>query len=210
MTFGMGRSARALSSAFCKPSASVAPVTMLSKNSASALPSIWRLRWGTADASAPTLASFFSSAGVASPAAVRPTLTGINLCDTALSSAKDRMALMCAARRRGDANGVTAEWSVARPWAFRLAARPLANASPSFFNAFGGSSSTKSSTSRLRIVVIRRPFCRCCAPVAPALHLPTPWAPSESPVVRGCRDSFAPRPAKCCECGRCRRHARSR
>ena len=87
MTFGIGSSASVWSSAFCRPSASVAPVTTLSKNSASALPSIRRARFGSAERSAPRLASFFSNAGVASPAAFRPTLAGINFCDTDLSAA---------------------------------------------------------------------------------------------------------------------------
>jgi len=103
MTFGMGSLATASSSAFCRPSASSAPLAVLSKYSTSALPSCTRWRAGTALASAPRAASFFSSAGVGWPSAARPTDTGMSFCDTALSAAWGSTAVMCAARRRGEA-----------------------------------------------------------------------------------------------------------
>ena len=103
MTLGIGSFAMLSSSAFCRPSARVAPLTVLSWNSASALPSIARLRCGTTEASAPIACSFFSRAGVGWPAASRPTLTGMSFCDTALSAACDATAVTCAASRRGDA-----------------------------------------------------------------------------------------------------------
>ncbi|MNZ98634.1 hypothetical protein D3C78_1179270 [compost metagenome] len=95
--------AMASSSAFCRPSVSCAPRAVLSKYSTSALPSCTRCRPATADASAPRAASFLSSAGVAWPSAVRPTVAGMSFCDTALSAAWGATSVMCAARRRGEA-----------------------------------------------------------------------------------------------------------
>ena len=101
MSLGIGNRAIAWSSAFCSPCARVAPVTRLSKNKASALPSMRRASRGTAPASAPSAASFLSSAAVAWPSAPSPTLVGMSFCDTALSGAAGSTALTCAARRRG-------------------------------------------------------------------------------------------------------------
>ena len=126
ITFGIGKSASALSSAFCKPCASVAPVTTLSKNSASALPSIWRFKRGTSAALAPALASFLSSAGArASPE--RPSATRRSPASASATALVGRLratCVRCAASRRGDANGVTLAWSVISPCDFRLSARP--------------------------------------------------------------------------------------
>ena len=89
--------------AFCKPSARLAPRTVLSKNKASALPSMRLCRPGTALASAPKDCSFFSKAGVAFPLASKPTATGISFWETALSAACAATATMWTPRRRGDA-----------------------------------------------------------------------------------------------------------
>ena len=152
MTFGIGSLCSASASAFCRPSASVAPGTTLSRNSASALPSGARFKAGTTLASWPSAASFFSSAGVGAPLASSATATGISFCCTAWSAALSATPRTCTASRRGDANGVTTASAAARPWAFRLSASTLAKASPSLFSALGGSSSTNSSTSRLGFV----------------------------------------------------------
>ena len=97
----MGSLAIASFKAFCKPVSSVAPVISVSRNSASALPSIWRLSVGTTDGSAPTACSFFNNAGVGWPCASSATLTGISFCCTALSAALAATCVMCAAKRRG-------------------------------------------------------------------------------------------------------------
>ena len=58
---------------------------------------------GATEASAPSAASFLSSAGVALPVASRPTATGISLCSTGLSAATSATSVTWAARRRGEA-----------------------------------------------------------------------------------------------------------
>ncbi len=107
-----------------------------------------RLRPGTAEASAPSAPRRLSSAGVGWPEASSPTATGISFCETALSAARPATCVRCAARRRGEAKGVSTEPASARPWATSCSRSTPAKASPSFFSAFGGSSSTNSSTSR--------------------------------------------------------------
>src|SRR5574343_124910 len=154
MTLGMGSLAMASSSAFCRPSASVAPGTTLSRKSASALPSGARLSCGTTEASAPSAASFLSSAGVGEPSAASATATGISFCCTARSAARAATPPTCTARRRGEAKALTAASAAARPWACSEAASTDAKDSPSFFRALGGSSSTNSSTSRLAVVLM--------------------------------------------------------
>ena len=195
--------------AFCKPSASVAPRTVLSKNRASALPSKARLRPATADASAPRAWSFFSNAGVAAPVASRPTATGMSFCETALSAAWALTPLTCTAKRRGEAKSVTAASAPARPWAFRLSASTLAKASPSFFRALGGSSSTNNSTSRFWVVMFGFPAfmpLRLFGAFAQSIRA-APWG---SPGARGSRNSTGPRRVTGCGCDPCRRRARSR
>src|SRR5574343_788286 len=154
MTLGMGSLAMASSSAFCRPSASVAPGTTLSRKSASALPSGACLSGGTRDASAPSAASFLSSAGVGEPSAASATATGISFGCTARSAARTATPLTCTAMRRGEAKALTAASAAARPWACSEAASTDAKDSPSFFRALGGSSSTNSSTSRLAVVLM--------------------------------------------------------
>ena len=206
MTLGMGSFARASSRAFCKPAARVAPGTTVSKNRASALPSGARLSRGSTAASRPRAASFLSRAGVAWPSAERATLTGMSLWDTGLSAAWAATCVTCTARRRGEANAVVRLSPVARPWALRVSARVAAKASPSFFRALGGSSSTNSSISRFFVVMVRLPSSRS----GPALPRPRLWAPWGSPGGRGNPGSSGPRCGPGCGCGRCRRHARSR
>ena len=86
ITFGIGSLASASSSAFCRPSASVAPGTTLSRNSASALPSGWRLqRRGTADGvgAERRRASSAAPASAGRPRRARRA-TGISFCSTRL------------------------------------------------------------------------------------------------------------------------------
>ena len=147
MTLGMGRCVRAWCNAFCRPSASVTPGSTVSTNSASALPSGARCSVGTAAASSPSAASFFSSAAVGWPLASSPTATGISFCRCAWSAARAATCVMCTARRRGVANGVTAALEPLRPCACSASNNCWAKAWPSFFSALGGSSSTNSSTS---------------------------------------------------------------
>jgi hypothetical protein len=98
-------------------------------------------------------ASFFSSAGVGWPAASSATATGISLCSSCRSAAFGATAMMCMPRRRGDAKAVMRASAAARPCAFSESDKRAAKDSPSFFSALGGSSSTSSSTSRLRAVM---------------------------------------------------------
>ena len=208
MTLGMGSLASVSSSAACRPAASVAPGMVLSKNSAVALPSGACFSIGTALASAPRPASFFSSAGVAEPSAARPTATGISLTDCALSGATGSTWLMCAARRRGVANTLRAEPSPARPLARSDCSSPAPKASPSFFKALGGSSSTNSSTSRFLACALM--IRRLSWPVGPARRRPRRGAPSGTPAAPGCPGSWPRRCAPGCGCDRCRPRARSR
>ena len=202
----MGSLASASSSACCRPAVSVRPGTMLSKNNAVALPSGACFSCGTTLASAPRLASFFSNAGVGEPSADKPTATGISLTDWALSGATGSTWLMCAARRRGEAKTFRAECSLARPVPRKPCNSEAPNDSPSFFNALGGSSSTKSSTSRFLADMLMLPSW----PTAPARHRPKPWAPWETPTAPDCPDNSPPRCARDCESARCRPRARSR
>src|SRR6185369_7777333 len=117
-----------------------------------------RLRPGTADASAPSDCSFFSNAGVALPEASRPTLTGMSFCDTDLSAAWVATCVTCAASRRGEAKEASCDCAEASPCSFNCSNITAAKASPSFFRALGGSSSTKSSTSRFCVVIALRRF----------------------------------------------------
>src|SRR4051812_39323720 len=126
-----------------------------------------RFRFFTADASAPRACSFFSSAALALPAASRPTLTGISFCDTALSAPCAATPVMCAASRRGEAKAVSFESPVARPCAFSCSSNTPAKESPSFRSAFGGSSSTNSSTRRLFVAIASgRLLLHCGHPLA--------------------------------------------
>ena len=154
ITLGIGNLANDSLSAICKPSLKLAPLTVISKNKASALPSISRLSCGTAEASKLKPPKRFNKAGVALPSASKPTVTGISFCDICLSFATAETAVMCAAKRRGDAKAVATESLVAKPWFFNNSANTQTNASPSFLRTFGGNSSTNNSINRFSVLML--------------------------------------------------------
>ena len=148
ITLGIGNLANDSLSAICKPSLKLAPLTVMSKNNASALPSISRLSCGTAEASKLKPPKRFNKAGVALPSASKPTVTGISFCDICLSAATAATFVICAAKRRGDAKAVVTEFASLKPWLFKVSANTPENASPSFLSTLGGSSSTNNSTNK--------------------------------------------------------------
>ena len=213
MTLGIGSVAKVSSSALCRPAWRETPLASVVRKTDSALPSPCTYKRSgpssacgqdSANCWRPTLPRRLSSASVGFPS-LNAMLDGINFWVTSASAATALTALMCAARRRGVAYGVTTECSLVRPSAFRFAASDWANDSPSLFNALGGNSSANSSTSRLLVLDMLRPP---SLPSRPASPRPTLWAPSGSRAAPGCRDNFAPPRAPDCECGRCRPRAR--
>ena len=212
MTFGIGSLASVSSSAFCRPSAERRALgTTLSRNSASALPSMRALEARRRPtASAPSAASFFSSAGVGVAGGVEA--------DARPASASARRRLSARLGRDvGDVRGQAARRRERRstldvggepgPAPCRPVDEPSANASPSFFSAFGGSSSTNSSTSR---------FCGVMALMSAAFFVelrhdlvgPRLRRHREAEARAARRGSSARRCARGCGCGRCRRRAR--
>src|ERR1700681_1809621 len=93
-------------------------------------------------------AIFFLNASVI-PEASRAALAGINLAITSASGATGRTYVTDTASRRGVAYDVATLSGSRKPRSRSPDSMPAANASPSRFSAFGGSSSVKSSTTRV-------------------------------------------------------------
>ena len=154
ISLGIGRPASASSSAGCSPSASVAPALASAQEQRFGLAVAARARAAGTDtgvASAPSAAELLQQRrrrlAVGAEADRRPASAWLR---PARSARLPRHRAMCAreaARRRERAS--TAERRP-RPGLrlSRPSAEPAAKASPSFFSALGGSSSTNSSTSR--------------------------------------------------------------
>jgi hypothetical protein len=133
------------SSAFCRPAASVAPAPRLSRNSASALPSgALELRHGAASAPRrPASSAARGWAGRRRPAHRHRHQLLLHRRSAAWAATP----VMCTASRRGEARRDGAARQRPGPGPSGCG-QALAKASPSFFSALGGSSSTNSSTSR--------------------------------------------------------------
>ena len=131
-----------------------------------------------APASAPSAASFLSSAGVASPAGDEADARPASACARPSDRrARAATASISTASRRGVAYDVTVAPSRSRPSARRPAAMPSANAAPSLGKAFGGSSSTKQLDEQ-RPMRVARHHAACRA--SSALFFAASWATTSS------------------------------
>ncbi len=131
---------------------------------ASALPSDSRVRRSVPSVASgqrsarwprPVAASFLCSATVGFPAASKATDAGISFCVTGSSGEVASTCVIDTASRRGVAYRAIALAAVRKPRSVSPSTTPSANAWPSAFSAFGGSSSVKSSTTSVAVWLMR-------------------------------------------------------
>ena len=206
MTLGIGSLAMASASAFCRPSASVAPLARaveeqrlgLAVHARGCRPGHGRRR------RRPATASFLSSAGVALPAASSPTRHRHQLL-------RDR-ACRRPARHVGEVRGQAARRGIGgqhragigQALRHELVAQHAGKGVAELLQRLGRQFLDEEFDEQ---VVLE---CSSLRPPSSSSGPPTRAAPSGSPAARGSRSSSAPRCARGCGCGRCRRRARSR
>ena len=198
----------AFSSAGCSADASGIPALTRCRNTYSVSPSDLRSSLA-ASGLTPSFSSRLTSAGVGFPAASKPTLAGISFLVSERAAEFASTAGIRTARRRGVAKSRYSTVLATKPAATSSSKSAEAKLSPSLFSAFGGSSSVKSSTSRLSFMLAPGPTSPLSVrqysyPVAPA----PPARTSGSPGAGENRNKTVTPRARGCVCGRCRRRAR--